>query len=235
MNVNNISNAIVADRIVKTFGSRTVLNNLRLEIVKGESVAIVGANGSGKTTLLRCLAGLIKLNSGEIRWFGKPAAITPASRNILGMVSHDGFLYPHLTASENLVFAARMCSVHNPNQRADSLLRNAGMDAYAHRQARKLSRGMRQRLSILRALIHYPEIIILDEPFSALDTAGTVWLESILENLRRQSRTICFTTHDHQLAHTHSDRVLELRSGVLHIKENHEEQDRNTQTLSKAA
>ena len=105
--MNNCSKciAIEVDRLIRRYGRRIVLSNLHLEIAAGESVAIVGANGSGKTTLLRCMAGLIRIHSGEIRWFGLPAADPPASRRLVGMVAHNGLLYPQLTARENLLFA----------------------------------------------------------------------------------------------------------------------------------
>jgi heme exporter protein A len=227
--------AISAKGLTQKFGSRVVLNNLRLEIAEGESVAIVGANGSGKTTLLRCLAALMRLSSGEVRWFGHPAADKPALRQLVGMVAHDGFLYPHLTARENLVFAARMYAVSDPGQRADALIEAAGLELYAFRQARKLSRGVRQRLSILRAIIHDPKILILDEPFAALDAAGTVWLSSLLQDLRRRRCAICFTTHDLPLAHAHADRVLELRSGILKVVENPVERGLEIHPFAKAA
>jgi heme exporter protein A len=215
MNAPSARIAIDVDRLTRRYGSQVVLNNLRLVIAEGESVAIVGANGSGKTTLLRCLAALTRITNGEVRWFGQPAADTPASRRLVGMVAHDGFLYPHLTARENLVFAARMYAVPNPARQADSLIQAAGLEPYAFRPARQLSRGIRQRLGILRALVHDPKILVLDEPFAALDAAGTMWLCSTIQDLRRRGCTLCFSTHDLQLARAHADRVLELRRGVL--------------------
>ena len=212
--------AIGVNRLTHRYGSRIILNNLHLEIAAGESVAIVGANGSGKTTLLRCMAGLTRIQGGEVRWFGRPAADPPASRRLVGMAAHDGFLYPHLTARENLVFAARMHAATDPGRQADTLIQAAGLGSYAFRQARKLSRGIRQRLSILRAMVHDPKILILDEPFAALDTAGMNWLGSTLQELRSRECTLCFTTHDLLLAQTYADRVLELRGGVLEIFKN---------------
>ena len=227
--------AIGVNLLTHHYGSRIVLNNLHLEIAAGESVAIVGANGSGKTTLLRCMAGLTRIQGGEVLWFGRPAADPPASRSLVGMAAHDGFLYPHLTARENLVFAARMHAVSNPNRQVDCLIQAAGLEPYAFRQARKLSRGIRQRLSILRALIHDPKILILDEPFAALDAAGMNWLGSTLQELRRRGCTLCFTTHDLLLAKTHADRVLALRGGVLEDINNPGEQDLFFWPFSKAA
>jgi ABC-type multidrug transport system ATPase subunit len=215
MNISPNRIAICVNRLTHCYGSRIVLNNLHLEIAAGESVAIVGANGSGKTTLLRCMAGLTQIQGGEAHWFGRPAADPPASRSLVGMAAHDGFLYPHLTARENLVFAARMHAVADPGRQADTLIQAAGLEPYAFRQARKLSRGIRQRLSILRAMVHDPKILILDEPFAALDAAGIKWLGSTLQELRKCECTLCFTTHDLLLAQTYADRVLKLRSGVL--------------------
>jgi ABC-type multidrug transport system ATPase subunit len=215
MNTFPRSIAIEINRLTHRYGSRTVLNNLHLEIAEGQSVAIVGANGSGKTTLLRCMAGLARIQGGEVRWFGRPSADSPASRSLIGMAAHDGFLYPHLTARENLIFAARMNAVFHPDRQADALIQASGLEPYALRQARKLSRGIRQRLSILRAMVHDPKLLIFDEPFAALDAAGMNWLCAILQELRRNERTLCFTTHDLLLAQTHADRTLELRRGVL--------------------
>ncbi|MGA2798700.1 MAG: heme ABC exporter ATP-binding protein CcmA [Thermoguttaceae bacterium] len=235
MNTNSHCIAIDVNRLTHRYGSRIILNNLHLEIAVGESVAIAGANGSGKTTLLRCMAGLARIQGGEVRWFGRPAADPPASRSLVGMAAHDGFLYPHLSARENLVFAARMHAVSNPSRQADCLLQAAGLEPYAFREARKLSRGMRQRLSILRAIIHDPKILILDEPFAALDVAGMNWLGSTLQELRRRGCTLCFTTHDLLLAKTHADRVLELCGGVLEAIKKAEEPSPIFHPFSKAA
>ena len=215
MNTTSHCIAIEVNRLTHRYGSRIVLNNLHLEIAAGESVAIVGANGSGKTTLLRCMAGLTRIQDGEVNWFGRPAANPPESRRLVGMAAHDGILYPHLTVRENLVFAARMYAVSNTGLQADCLLQAAGLEPYAFRQARKLSRGIRQRLSILRALIHNPKILILDEPFAALDAAGINWLGLTLQELRCRECSLCFTTHDLLLAKTYANRMLELRGGVL--------------------
>jgi heme ABC exporter ATP-binding subunit CcmA len=235
--MNTISHciAIGVNRLTHRYGSRIVLNNLHLEIAAGQSVAVVGANGSGKTTLLRCMAGLTRIQDGDVRWFGRPAADPPDSRRLVGMAAHDGFLYPHLTARENLVFAARMHAIADPGRQADSLIQSAGLGPYAFRQARKLSRGIRQRLSILRAMVNDPKILILDEPFAALDTAGVNWLGSTLQELRSSKHTLCFTTHDLLLAQTHSDRVLELRDGFLEIAKTIMEEGIDIHPLTKAA
>ena len=176
---------------------------------------MTGANGSGKTTLLCCLAAMLHPTAGEVRWFGESPVSNPAARRLIGMVSHQGHLYPHLTLRENLVFAARMHGAQNPPRRADQLLDTIGLQHAAGRLPTQISRGMRQRLSVARALVHQPRIVLLDEPFTTLDSAATVWLCRLLGELRDRGRTVCFATHDEQKVHRLASRVLVLQSGRL--------------------
>lgn len=205
--------AIQTRGLCKAFGGRPVLHKLDLDVAEGEKVALTGANGAGKTTLLRCLASILRPSSGEVRWFGQPAAANPAARRLIAMVGHETRLYPHLTVRENLIFAARMCDVRQPALRADQLLESIGLRPHAHRFPAQLSRGMRQRVAIVRALVHDPRILLLDEPFSGLDRQATDWLLGLLRDLHAQQRTVCFTTHDRHKAEHLSDRVLHLCSG----------------------
>jgi heme ABC exporter ATP-binding subunit CcmA len=207
--------AIEANGLCRVFGSRVVLSQVDLRVAAGECVALTGANGAGKTTLLRCLAGALRPSAGEVRWFGRLAGADAATRRLLGMVAHESFLYPHLTVRENLVFAARMCGLPDPLGQADRWLDSVGLRPHAHRPSAQLSKGMRQRLAVVRALVHDPPILLLDEPFSALDAAGSQWLLGLLLELRGRGRTVCFTTHDPQKARLLSDRVFCLQSGGL--------------------
>ncbi len=209
------TNAIQTQRLSKRLGNRTVLREVDLEIAAGQCVALTGSNGSGKTTLLRCLAGITRPDSGEVRWFGRPAAESPNDRRLVGMVTHESRLYAHLSLRENLVFAARMCAVNQPVQRADILLDQIGLRALADRQVRKISRGTRQRLALARALIHDPPILLLDEPFSGLDSIGCDWLSGYLKEQRENDRAICFVTHDMEPARRLADRTLILENGTL--------------------
>ncbi|MHC4178934.1 MAG: heme ABC exporter ATP-binding protein CcmA [Planctomycetota bacterium] len=205
--------AIQARGLSKTLGGRTVLRQLDLDVAEGEQIALTGSNGAGKTTLLRCLASVLRPSSGEVRWFGQPAAGDPAARRLIAMVGHETRLYPHLTVRENLVFAGRMCDVRRPQRRTDQLLQSIGLRWCAHRFPARISKGMRQRVAIVRALIHDPRILLLDEPFSGLDGEATGWLLALLRDLRARGNTVCFTTHDRQRAEHLGDRVLELRCG----------------------
>jgi heme exporter protein A len=188
---------------------------LDFEIAEGQIVAITGANGSGKTTLLRCLASLSRPTAGEVRLLGHPASGVAVVRRSVGLAAHETFLYPYLTARENLVFTARMHDVPDPERRADQLIRSVGLSRHADRWAVKLSRGMRQRLAVVRALVHDPPILLLDEPFSGLDEAAAHWLAGLLGDMRARRRTVCFTTHDPQAARSLADRIFHLQSGRL--------------------
>ena len=132
------------------------------------------------------------------------------------MVAHESRLYPHLTLRENLLFAARMCDVSRPGQRADQLLEEAGMRRYAEHTPPLVSQGMRQRLAVARALVHDPPLLLLDEPFAGLDAEGTAWLFRLFLDLRGHGRTLAFVLHDEEKAFRLADRVLELRQGRLH-------------------
>jgi heme exporter protein A len=209
------SSAIELRRVTKRFGRRVVLDAVDLTIQAGESVVLTGANGAGKTTLLRTVAGLIRPNQGEVWWFGEKAAGRWDSRRLIGMVAHEHRLYPHLTLRENLIFAARMYDVPRPRERADALLGAVSLSAHADRNSPVLSKGMRQRMSLARALVHDPPILLLDEPFDGLDADSGAWLTDLLQGLRREGRTLCFVLHDQAKTRELADRVLRLEQGSL--------------------
>ncbi|MGM0485760.1 MAG: ABC transporter ATP-binding protein [Planctomycetota bacterium] len=173
-------------------------------------------NGAGKTTLLRCFASVIRPSEGDVFWFEGAANNRRAARGMIGMVTHDPPLYPQLTLRENLVFAARMYRVGEPAVRADQLLQRVGLAHRADHRPTQVSRGMRQRVAVARALVHAPNILLLDEPFSGLDAEGIHWLTETLNDLRSRDRTICFASHDTARVHCLADRVFELDSGQLH-------------------
>jgi ABC-2 type transport system ATP-binding protein len=131
-------------------------------------------------------------------------------------MDHESRLYPHLTVKENLVFAARMCAVADPVWRVAELVRASGLEGQVNRSASRISRGVRQRVAILRALVHKPPILLLDEPSAGLDTAGTDWLAELLKERRDGGCAICFATHDERLTDRLASRVVQLHSGRLH-------------------
>lgn len=194
---------------------RRVLDGLTLSVSAGQIVAMRGANGAGKTTLLKCLAGLTQPEAGEVRWFGRPARDCITARRLLGMVHHASGLYPELTPRENLVFAARMCGASEPERRAEHWLTRAGLACRASEPTGHLSQGMRKRLAILRALVHDPFIILLDEPFANLDPEQRQWTVDLLCELRSQGRAILLTTHADPPGQPWADRRVWLCDGRM--------------------
>ncbi len=208
-------NAIQTTGLTKTYQGRTVLRNIDFTLVEAECVALTGANGSGKTTLLRCLCGVIRPDSGSVRWYGNETRTSPRVRRLIGYVAHEQQVYPHLTVRENLVFAARMTDVHTPLRRTDELLERTGLQCFADRLPTSISRGVRQRLAIARAIVHDPQVVLLDEPFTGLDQPGRDWLAGWIGQQCGRGRTVCFATHNTELSRRLAGRVFCLQAGGL--------------------
>lgn len=207
--------AIHTVRLSKNFGLRAVLRELDFDIPPGQCVGLLGVNGAGKTTLLRCLASLTRPTSGNVYWFGETPAAKPESRRLIGMVGHESRVYPQLSLRENLVFAARMYGVNQPESRADQLLQDVGLASRASAKPREISRGMQQRIALARAIVHNPPILLLDEPFAGLDAQGSDWLVQMIDSLRNNGHAVCFTSHDTTLTQRLADIAFELRGGHL--------------------
>jgi heme exporter protein A len=212
--------AIQATALGKSRGGRVILDRVTLSIAEGEITAIMGPNGAGKSTLLRCLAGQLRPSAGRVSWFGVERASNPEVRKNIGLVGHESFLYPDLTAEENLLFAAGMCGMRNATRQVARWVEGAGIAPHLHRRTAELSRGLRQRVAVLRALVHAPRILLLDEPFASLDPAGAEWLVSLLIEQRAQGRAQCIVLHDAQTVGRIADRIVRLENGRLHRDEN---------------
>lgn len=204
------------DRLCKQFGSHRVLQDVKAEVDAGQCIILRGGNGQGKTTLLRCMAGLARPTSGYVRWFGRSLGADRHHSAHLGMVAHECRLYPQLSLLENLLFAARMYRVPHPLQRCEQLLDEVGLRACAERRPGEVSRGMRQKVAVVRALVHQPSVLLLDEPFAGLDDSAGRWLRQRLQLLLESGCCICLTTHDPALVRPLASRVWELRHGQLH-------------------
>ena len=161
--------ALAARGLRRSFGRATVLHDLDLELAPGEALAVAGPNGAGKTTLLRLLAGLLRPTSGEVMILGRPLRDGPDVRRAVGFLSHQSLLYDDLTLQENLAFAARLYGIERPLEAARHALEAAGLGDRAGESPARLSRGLLQRAALARALIHQPRVLLLDEPFTALD------------------------------------------------------------------
>jgi len=202
--------------LVKRFGSKTVLRKLDFRVEPGEFVALLGPNGSGKTTFLRILASLSNPSLGEVRVAGYALpAESAAVRTRLGVVSHLPLLYGDLTAEENLQFYGRMYDVANLSPRISEVLEMVGLKARRHDLVRTFSRGMQQRLSIGRAVLHDPEVMLFDEPYTGLDQDASLMLDGLLRTVASQGRTIVMTSHDLARAQDVATRFDILSRGVI--------------------
>jgi heme exporter protein A len=156
--------------LTKTFGVTPVLRDVELHIAAGRCAILIGGNGSGKSTLLRILAGLSQATSGDATVFGENSrSLGAANRRRIGMLTHQSWLYPNLTARENLEFYAELYGLHDRGDLATKWIDAVRLGAAANERVREFSRGMEQRLSIARAMMMEPDLMLLDEPFAALD------------------------------------------------------------------
>lgn len=208
---------VEARGLVRRFGTATVLAGVDLRVAPGEILAIFGPNGAGKTTLMRILGTLLAPSAGAVRLFGDDAFGSQARvlRRRIGLVAHETFLYPDLTATENLLYYARLYRLDDGVARTAELLAWAGLEAHRARPVRSFSRGMAQRLALARALLHRPELLLLDEPFSGLDAAGADAAEAVLARTRDAGGTVILTTHDVARGLGLSDRACILNRGRL--------------------
>jgi heme exporter protein A len=184
-------------KLVKRFGLKTILRGLDFHVSQGEFVALLGPNGAGKTTFLRILATLSRPSLGDIRISGYSLPNQSAQvRQKLGVVSHMPLLYGDLTAEENLRFFGRMYAVPNLTDRISEVLELVGLASRRRDLVRTFSRGMQQRLAIGRAVLHDPEVMLLDEPHTGLDQDACDRLDRILREVAARGRTVVMTSHD---------------------------------------
>lgn len=183
--------------IRRAFGAAQVLRGVDVTLRAGAMVAVAGPNGAGKTTLLRILAGLMRPTAGDIHVLGAPLERGAVSaRRAIGLLSHQSLLYDDLTLQENLTLAARLYDLPDPRARAAAALAEAGLADRANDLPRRLSRGLLQRAAIARALLHGPSILLLDEPFTALDAASANRLRGMLRERLLAGLGIVVVTHD---------------------------------------
>ncbi|MGB6430059.1 MAG: heme ABC exporter ATP-binding protein CcmA [Candidatus Acidiferrales bacterium] len=202
--------------VEKRFGMRLALRGITLSIASGEFVALVGANGSGKTTLLRIAAQLMRPSAGTIRIGADAATISPlAVRARCGLVSHATQLYDELTAEENLRFFARLYDLPNVGATCAAALDRVGLAPRSRDLVRTFSRGMRQRLSLARAMLCSPRLLLLDEPATGLDPAGQSWLGREAARLHSKGCTILMSTHGNNEVQSAVTRALRLDSGAV--------------------
>ncbi|MFO7966100.1 MAG: ABC transporter ATP-binding protein [Archaeoglobaceae archaeon] len=211
------SNSIVLQEVKKSFGSFKALNGINLEIADNTSLALLGPNGAGKTTLLKLISGITKPTDGQISVFDhQPWKFSKDLRKKMGMVSHNPFLYGELTANENLTFYGKVYEVEDLKNRIDEVLSKMGLKRRKHTLVKSFSRGMKQRLSIARALLNNPELLILDEPTSGLDIVGRKELLKYLEDYKT-NRTVLLATHDLEEARICDMVAVIINGEIMHF------------------
>lgn len=201
--------------VARYYGRRKALAQISFTCASGEIVGLLGPNGAGKSTLLNILATLLKPSKGEVRYGDRTADAGAEVRALIGMLGHDLFLYPELTARENLEFFAHLYGVADVRATATARLGLAGLAERADDFVSGFSRGMRQRVALERALLHDPKLILLDEPFTGLDQASTAALVARLQERQRAGCVIVIATHDLDVADGLLTRAIYLKDGRI--------------------
>jgi len=228
---------IEVKKLIKRFGLKNILRGLDFSVAPGEFVALLGPNGAGKTTFLRILATLSRPSMGTVKVAGHQLPKESAQvRARLGVVSHLPLLYPDLTAEENLRFYAQMYGIANYQSRISEVLEMVGLENRRKDLVRTFSRGMQQRLAIGRAVIHDPEVMLFDEPYTGLDQDASEMLDEVLRSVAAEGRTVVMTSHDLVRAEDLATRFDILSRGVIAASATQKElQNSNLLTFYKQA
>jgi heme exporter protein A len=206
---------VEAAGLSRAYGARRAVDDVTFALGAGECLALFGPNGAGKTTLLRMLAGLLRPTAGEARVGGVALPGGAAARARVGLVSHHGMLYAALSARENVEFAARMHGVAEAAAASERALAAMRVADRADAPVRLLSRGLQQRVSIARAMVHQPDVVLLDEPFTGLDESGARALTGTLETLAAAGAALVLVTHNLAEGLALATHAAVMRSGRL--------------------
>jgi heme ABC exporter ATP-binding subunit CcmA len=186
--------AVSIQKVWKYFGDYPALKDISFDVESGSCLALLGRNGAGKTTLLRILAGLSRSSKGEITILGQDAR-AETTRRAVSVLGHGIGVYEELSAFENLKLFARLYGLADPAAIASDWLQRTGLDRVRNGLVREFSRGMRQRLAVARAFLHNPSLLLLDEPFTALDDRAIKMLQDLLRAALKDGRTVIMSTH----------------------------------------
>jgi putative spermidine/putrescine transport system ATP-binding protein len=200
------------------YGTMAVLNDLSLEVEGGELIVLLGPSGCGKTTLLKVIAGLLEPGRGDLLFGDRVFTGVPAERREAAMVFQKALLFPHLSVAENVAFGLKMRKIAGDEsaRRVAEALEMVQLEGFGERKPRELSGGQEQRVSLARALVTRPRVLLLDEPFSALDVGLRAEMRTLVRQLQRRLQiTTVFVTHDQEEAVTIADRIALLLDGEI--------------------
>ncbi|WP_053367094.1 ABC transporter ATP-binding protein [Bacillus sp. FJAT-27245] len=218
-------------KLTKQADNKMILKGIDLSIRKGETVGILGPNGAGKSTLLKVLATLIKPSSGEVAIGGFDLKKNEGEiKKLFGYLPHSSLLYEHYSPLENLVFFGKIYGVKNAEERAVQLVKEVGLSFFLNDPVKNFSRGMIQRIAIARAIIHEPDILLLDEPHTGLDQGAIGILNNVIVEMREKGATTLMVTHDFKQAAELCDRIIIVKNGK--IAEDFKLLDRKLSTLN---
>ncbi len=210
---------VVATNLTKTFGARTAVEHVSITLSSGEVVALLGPNGAGKTTTLRLLGGLLAPTSGTVAVDGvvRDQASWPAARRHIGFLTETPGLWDRLTIEANLLTYARLHGLDQSTRRVRTSLERFGLDDRAREPAGTLSKGLRQKVALARALLHDPSVVLLDEPTAGLDPEMTRSVRDLILQLRERGRAVLLSTHNLDEAERVADRVVVMRRTIVAV------------------
>ena len=203
-------------KLSKQADTKLILRGIDLSIKKGETVAILGPNGAGKSTLLKTIATLIKPSSGEVKINGLDLKKNAHEiKKLMGYLPHSSLLYEHYSPLENLVFFGNLYGVKGVEEKAIKLVKDVGLSFFLKEPVKNFSRGMIQRTAIARAIIHDPELLLLDEPHTGLDQGAVSILNDVIISMKNRGATTLMVTHDFKQAAEICDRIIIVKSGKI--------------------
>jgi ABC-type multidrug transport system ATPase subunit len=211
-----MSSTVSIKKLCKSFGDLRALDTIDLEIPRGASFALLGPNGAGKTTLVKIISTIMPPTSGEVTVDGyEIREAKERVREKIGLISHQTFLYEDLSAAENLIFFKDLYHLDEGEKRVEDVLNVVKLANRKFDAVKTFSRGMKQRLSIARALLHDPPILILDEPTSGLDIVGKKDFYEMVKRFKEEERTIIITTHDTNEVELIADSIGVIMNGKI--------------------
>ncbi len=205
--------AVEVNHIVKSYVDKLAVNDLSFSIAQNEIFGLIGPNGAGKTTTIRMMMDIIKPDSGEVIVFGEK--LSEASKNRLGYLPEERGLYKKLTVMESIIYLASLKNMDRPSieEKADELLKQMGMLPYKNKRIEELSKGMGQIIQFIVTIIHDPELIIFDEPFSNLDPINTELIKKVFVDLRNRGKSVLLSTHRINQVEELCDHILMIDNG----------------------